>query len=337
VAFLFSKENKDNEKRMKKHLIPTTTYNEPIEFAKKQLEVFWLPDEINVEKDIQDILVNLTPSEKHGVIFSLKLFSLYETNAGSEFWGNRFKQIFQSAEFHRMASVFSMFELAVHAPFYNKINQLLHLDNEEFYLSYLNDPVLTNRMQFIDEYINHKDDAVALAVFSLVEGVILYSTFAYLKHFQSQGKNKMTNICRGLNFSVRDENLHATGGAWAFKHLTRGFTAEQIQSIKEQVINAANALVEHEDLISDKTFEQGEVSGITSHQCKQFSRSRVNECFKMLGFEKLFEVKYNPIAEGFYKSINDYSFNDFFSGQGKEYHRKWSEEGFDWNVQVGDK
>jgi ribonucleotide reductase beta subunit family protein with ferritin-like domain len=317
---------------MKKHLIPVTLNKEPIEFANKQLEVFWLPDEINVEKDIMDILVNLTPAEKHGVIFSLKLFSLYETNLGSEFWGGRFKKIFPSADFHRMASVFSMFELAVHAPFYNKINQLLHLDNEEFYLSYLDDAVLRDRMKFIEDYIEHEDDAVALAVFSMVEGVILYSTFAYLKHFQSQGKNKITNICRGLDFSVRDENLHATGGAWSFRHLTRDYSEEQKQKIKEEVQRAATMLIEHEDLIIDKTFSLGEIKGITAHQCKSFTRSRVNECFKMLGFEKFYEVKYNPIAEGFYKSINDYTFNDFFSGQGKEYHRNWSEEGFNWNT-----
>jgi ribonucleoside-diphosphate reductase beta chain len=93
-----------------------------------------LPEEVNVEKDIQDVLVNFTPAERHGVITALKLFSLYETHAGDEWWGGRFKEMFDGAEWHRMAATFAMFELAVHGPFYNKINQLLHLDDENFYL-----------------------------------------------------------------------------------------------------------------------------------------------------------------------------------------------------------
>ena len=59
-------------------------YPEAIKFATEQLKIFWLPDEIKVEKDVQDILVNMTPAEKHGVITTLKLFSLYELFAGSE-------------------------------------------------------------------------------------------------------------------------------------------------------------------------------------------------------------------------------------------------------------
>ena len=38
------------------HLIPVQTYKEPVEVADKQLKIFWLPDEVNVEKDVQDIL-----------------------------------------------------------------------------------------------------------------------------------------------------------------------------------------------------------------------------------------------------------------------------------------
>jgi ribonucleoside-diphosphate reductase beta chain len=49
-----------------------------------------------------------------------------------------------------------------------------------------------------------------------------------------------------------------------------------------------------------------------------------------LGYEKLFEVKYNPIADWFYDGINGYSFNDFFSGIGNQYHREWDASEFVW-------
>ena len=37
---------------IEKHLLPVEEFQEPIDFATQQLSVFWLPDEIKVEKDI---------------------------------------------------------------------------------------------------------------------------------------------------------------------------------------------------------------------------------------------------------------------------------------------
>jgi len=319
---------------MKNYLLPIAVQKEPIEFADQQLKVFWLSDEIKVEKDVQDVLVNFTEAEKHAVITTLKLFSIYETHAGSEYWGSRFKQMFDSAEFHRMASVFSMFELAVHAPFYNKINELLHINTPEFYLSYLDNPVLKERVEHIGEIIDHEDDLVSLAAFSMVEGVILYSSFAFLKHYQSQGKNKLLNIVRGINFSVRDENLHSLGGAWAFKHklgqLGNKATPEYKQNIEAKVREVGRKIYEHEQQIISMLFEKGKIENITAHQLECFVQSRVNECLKQLGFDKEYEVTYNPVQSWFYKGINDYTFNDFFSGVGNNYHRNWDETAFTW-------
>jgi ribonucleotide reductase beta subunit family protein with ferritin-like domain len=81
--------------------------------------------------------------------------------------------------------------------------------------------------------VNHENDAVAIAAFSLIEGVILYSSFAFLKHYQSQGKNKLANVVRGINFSVRDENLHSLAGAWAFKLKVQELNEEELGLVEK--------------------------------------------------------------------------------------------------------
>jgi ribonucleotide reductase beta subunit family protein with ferritin-like domain len=323
-----------DEHRLKRSLIPIETYKEPTEFANKQLHIMWFPDEIKVEKDIQDVLTNFTPAEKHGVITTLKLFSLYELFVGDEFWGTRFVKMFPEPEFHKMASVFSMTELAVHAPFYKKINELLHIDNEQFYTSYVQDSALKERIEFIDDTSKTADDMYALGVFSMVEGAILYSNFAYLKHFQSQGKNKLNNVVRGLNFSLRDEFLHFTASSWAFKLkiATGNFSQEYLDELKTKIVEAANKLYEHECRIIEMIFEKGPIDGITKTQLEHFVQSRINECLIGMGYEKIFVVKYNPIAEWFYKAISDYQFNDFFAGVGNQYQRDWDELGFTWET-----
>jgi len=311
----------------------TTKYPQAVDFAKQQLDIFWHPDEIAVEKDIHDMRVNLSVAEKHGVITVLKLFTMYELIAGGEYWGERVMKDFPRPDIQRMASAFSFFELNVHAPFYNKINELLGLASEEFYTEYTRDETLKSRMEFIDEYVNHDDPLTSLGVFSMVEGAVLYSSFAFLKHFQNQGKNLMVNINAGINFSVRDENLHSMGGAWLYRKLKSEMKLDKrsINPLEKRIISAAYKIFDHEERIVDMIFEEGRIKGITELQMKNFVKSRINLCLQNLEIDPIFEVDYNPIAEWFYKNINGGKLNDFFYSLGSEYNRDWNESEFCWH------
>lgn len=302
-------------------------------FTDNQLSIFWPPTEPKVEKDIQDILINMTEAEKHGVLTVLRLFSLYELKAGEEYWGNRFNKMFPDRiEYIKMANAFSFFETNIHLPFYNRINELLHVNTDEYYSSYVNDPILKSRIDFISEVIDHPNDLYSLAVFSMVEGVILYSSFAFLKHFQSKGKNKMLNVVRGINFSVRDENLHSMGGAYAFKEKLEeaNLTREEFTKLEEVIYAAAKTLCEHEYRINAMVFEKGHIDGYTEVQANHFVESRVNLVLNQLGLKNLYVVNWNPISDWFYDGITGFQFNDFFSGVGASYSRKWSETAFEW-------
>ena len=54
----------------------TMDYPTAIEYSQKQASIFWLPDEIEVEKDLHDMKTNFTEAEYHGVISTLKLFTI---------------------------------------------------------------------------------------------------------------------------------------------------------------------------------------------------------------------------------------------------------------------
>lgn len=321
-------------------LTPTRSYvphyPDAIRFCEQAEQIFWTANEINVEKDKQDMLVNMTEAERHGVITTLKLFTLYELIAGNEYWLGRIKEGFPRPEIQRMCSLFGMYELNVHAPFYNKLNQVLGLDNDEFYLGYVNDPILADRINFIDQLVNNDDLLVSLGCFSLIEGAVLYSSFAFLKHFQSQGKNKLLNVVRGINFSLRDENLHATAGAWLYRTLrdeqlkALPSTRVHIENAAQSILEASKAVYEHEARIVDMIFEKGEIEGITSEQMKKFVQSRINLCLSQLGLPQAFEVLNDSISGWFYDTINSVSFNDFFTGVGSSYNRNWKQEGFTW-------
>lgn len=313
----------------------TVDYPEACEFTDQQAAVFWPHFEVKVHKDKQDILVNMTESESHGTITTLKLFSKYEAIIGNEFWINFVMKKFpRPADIQPMAAMFGAMELAVHQKFYSTLNEELGLATDEFYNQYLEDEDLTARVEFLEDTLASKDDLRALGCFTFGEGAILYSSFAFLKHFQSQGKNKLLNVVSGINFSARDENLHSEAAAWLFRtlfkekketgHIDQGFEDE----LKKDIYLAAETVMGHEKAIIKKIFEKGRIEGITETQLEYFAQSRINLCLRNLGYENLYKVDYNPVAEWFYKGINGYSMIDFFNSQGNQYVRDWDSEGF---------
>ncbi len=162
-----------------------------------------------------------------------------------------------------------------------------------------------------------------------MEGAVLYSSFSFFKHFQSQGKNSLMNVCRGINFSVRDENIHAEAGAWLFKTLLAEGYATNHDLLRERLYAAAAAIYEHEKRIIEMIFDHGDIPGLDKEDMKTFIKSRINLCLNNLGYkDKAFEVNENPIADWFYLGINGYQLADFFTGVGSEYQRNRSSHDF---------
>lgn len=305
--------------------------------ADSMLHAVWFQDELTVEKDKQCVLSILTPAQRHGVLYTLKLFSHYEVKAGTDFWRNRFTKIMKGPEFARLSSVYSMQELAIHKPFYQKINEVLGIDTNEFYSSYVEDPVLVDRMSCIDGVLNHKNDLVAMGGFSMVEGGILYSNFAYLKSFSANGFNLIPTICRGINFSIAEESSHQSTSAQCFRMLTAHAKEDGVyghlygseEEVHRTLRQLGHKIYEHEAAIIDRTLALGEVEVTTGADLRVFVQSRINYCLQDLGVDPIFNTEQdNPIGDWFYDNTRGYKSNDFFAGIGAEYVRNWDEESF---------
>ena len=259
-----------------------------------------------MEKDIHDLKTNLTEAELHGVTTVLKLFTLYELHVGNEYWLDYVRKTFPRPEIQRMASLFGMFELNVHAPFYDKLNEVMGLKTDEFYSSYTKDKTLADRMAWVERQFKVDDPLLITAMGSITEGAILYSNFAFLKHFQAEGKNKLMNMTAGINFSVRDENLHSEAGAWLYKQLLKEEQpdADRMGKVLTKIKRTCRQIYEHESRIIDMIFEKGNIKGITDIQMKNFIQSRLNLCLEQLNIPTMFSVEYDPISSWFYKNIN---------------------------------
>lgn len=315
----------------------TIDYPEAVDFMDKQQGIFWPHYEVKVAKDKQDILVNMTEAERHGTIEVLRLFTKYEVIIGNEFWINWVMKKFpRPADILPMAAMFGSMELSVHQKFYSRLNEELGLATDEFYESYKEDEELKARIEYLEKALEGDDELKALGSFTFGEGAILYTSFAYLKHFQSQGKNKLLNVVSGINFSARDEHLHSEAAAWLFRTLRKEgleagyYTQEYLKEVDDYIYSAAKEVLEHEKVIIRKIFSKGKIEGITEKQLENFAMSRIDLCLKNLGLNAVFKVEYNPVGSWFYSGINGYMAQDFFSSQGNQYVRDWSAIGFKW-------
>lgn len=303
-------------------------YPEIAKIADQQMHIFWPWDEPAVENDTQDLRVHMSEADRYGLIEVLKLFTIYELRVGSDYWINRVARIFQRPEFQRLATMASCVEFNSHAPFYNRINEILYLDNEEFYSEWKHQEALSARMEFISQAVADPDDAKSIAAFSFIEGAVLYSNFAYIKHFQAQKyrKNLAKNVCRGVDLSVGDENLHSVAGAAIFNILCNENPGTR-NVLRNDIYKMAQTVLEHEQAILDIVFEH-KPTGITKESLLEFVKHRINLCLEQLGYGALYEVKDTTVQEWFYENINAYKLHDFFTGSGSEYTLKWKKGGF---------
>jgi len=321
-----------------KKTIPTYDYPAAVQAAEAQAEIFWLPTEPKVEKDLHCIKTELSEARLHGVMTGLKLFTLYEQSAGIEYWSGRFLRIFPRPDFRRMALSFANVEVNIHSPFYQRIDELLGLNTDEFYSSFTEDKVLAERMQFLDDAISDKSDLKSVAVFSMVEGSILYSTFAYLMSYNAIGNKQLKNVHAGLTFSVKDENLHSEGGAWAFRTLLSEklelglMTENEVMLLKHEIQDAATQIYIHESKIIDMIYALGDDHPVTADDLRSFVRHRINVCLGQLDMEPIFAVAKSPIENWFYKMIGGDVQHDFFVKIGSAYNRNWSKTNFLWTI-----
>lgn len=319
---------------------PTTSlkvcYPEAHYFQDLQQKGFWTANEVNLEKDIQPILTETTEAERHGILTVLKLFTLYELRA-DEFWSGNIKKMFPRPEIQELAALNGAVELSVHRRVYDKLNQLLHVSNDEFYEAYKQHPAMKERMDFLDHYLENGSDLEQIAAFCFAEGAVLFSSFAFLMSFRANGNNKLPNIGLAVRFSARDEDCHNQASSWLFRTLRKELEElnEDTSAVNETIYQMAAKVREHEHMLVDEIFAKGKIDGITSHQMKNFVDSRIDVVLKRMGLNKIYNVKYNPIAEWFDKIVESVQYVDFFAGMGASYSRGWDMNGFVWETQVG--
>jgi ribonucleoside-diphosphate reductase beta chain len=229
-----------------------------------------------------------------------------------------------------MAMMFGSQE-TVHAVAYSYLNETLKLEDYE---AFLHEPATANRFDNLVSYSGSDRTSIArsLAVFSaFAEGVSLYSAFAVLYSFQL--RNLLKGIGQQMKWSVRDESLHSKMGCQLFRHMCEE-DKTLLGSCREDVIKAAETMVELEVKYIDKMFEMGDIEGISANDLKQFIKKRANEKLVELGYVDLgsyfaYDAKASSNLDWFYHLTGGVTHTDFFAIRPTDYSKAGENEDYE--------
>lgn len=301
-------------------------YEQAYKYWELQQQSHWLHTEIAMGSDINDWKTSLSDTERHVVGQILKGFTQSEVFI-QEYWSQMVSKWFKKPEIQMMSAAFASME-SVHAVSYAYLNQSLGLED---FSAFLHEPTAKAK---IDRLITTKgkskeEIARSLAIFSAFnEGVNLFSSFAILLNFSRF--NKMKGLGQIIAFSIKDESLHSEAGCWLFRTLISEFPEIWNDELKKNIYDAARTTIELEDAFIDKTFELGDVEGLTSKDVKALIRHRCNTKLNDLGLKKHYkniDKEALKRMEWFDVLSSGTAHSDFFASRVSDY----SKGQFDWS------
>jgi len=296
----------------------------------------WRWNQTHIDNDYQDLTTKLTDQELHGVKEVLRLFTLYETEIGENYWQGIIGKIFPHPEIKMMCARFAYEEFGVHARAYAAINDVLGELDKEHMTSWKQNPNLVKRMKFISnaamipKNYNALDVLKSISAFILIEGAVLSSSFSFIKHFKSNGKNLLNGIVEAINYSLIEEKRHYGIGSLLFKTLKEQsqLTKEENDELVKHVLNLVEKTTEHEGIIIESIFSKGRINGITNNQIRNFVN---NQCVRLLD---MMEIEHNrkflptEIENWYWANIGGLKMNDFFATQSTAYSHSWTKGKF---------
>ena len=295
----------------------------------KQAQAFWLHTEISMQSDIKNWNEELNDKEKNLVGNILLGFAQTEC-AVSDYWTQKVVGWFPKHEIQQMAMMFGSQE-TIHAVAYSYLNETLKLENYE---AFLHEPATADRFDNLVAYNGNNSIGIgkSLAIFSaFAEGVSLYSAFAVLYSFQL--RNLLKGIGQQMKWSVRDESLHSKMGCKLFRHMCEEDNS-LLSECREDIIAAAETMVNLEEKYINKMFEMGDVEGIKSYDLKQFIKKRTNEKLVELGYVDLgsyfaYDTKAATNLDWFYHLTGGVTHTDFFATRPTDYSKAGEGEDFE--------
>ena len=291
-------------------------YDWAFEAYKKQQQMHWLPDEVNLHDDIRDYREKLTVENRRLIDNIFRFFTQADVDVAGGY-AEHFLPTFKQPEVRMMLSAFAAME-AVHMEAYSLLLETLGKDIE-VYQEFMQIQEMHEKHEYLSNF-NMEDEheiAKTLAVYSgFTEGVQLFSSFAILLNFPRH--NLMKGMGQIVTWSVRDESLHVESMSKLFRAFIEENPSIWNDKLKYDIYCAAERVVELENNFIDTCFEKAEIPDLTKEDVKEYIRFIAGRRLLGLGLKNIFNTKVNPLPWIDYQ-LNAVEHTNFFENRATEY------------------
>jgi ribonucleoside-diphosphate reductase subunit M2 len=275
---------------------------------KKQVDCFWRPEEVDLNKDINHWKI-LNDDERHFISMVLAFFASSD-GIVLENLAVRFMSDVKLAE----ARAFYGFQIAmegIHSETYSLLIDTLIKDSDEkdkLFNSIDNFPCIKKKADWATKWIGDKKSnfATRLVAFACVEGIFFSGAFCSIFWLKTRGL--MDGVCFSNELISRDEALHTEFAILLYSRLDQKLSKKKIQEI---VKNAVEIEIE---FICDAL--PCRLIGMNSDLMSDYIKFVADRLVIQLGSEKIYNVS-NPFQ--FMELISVESKTNFFEKRVSEY------------------
>jgi ribonucleotide reductase beta subunit family protein with ferritin-like domain len=298
--------------------------NEIWKMYKKQVDCFWVVQEVDTSKDLMD-WQKLSDDERHFISMVLAFFSSSD-GIVLENLGVRFMTDVQLAE----ARAFYGFQIAmenVHSEMYSTLIDTYIKDSDErdkLFNAIENYPCIAKKANWAKKWItdNRSSFASRLVAFAVVEGIFFSSAFASIYWIKKRG------LMPGLTFSneliSRDEALHTEFAVLLYSKLQRKLSKKRIHDIIQEAVSIEKEFIT--EAIPCRMI------GMNAKMMIQYIEFVADRLCSQLGYDKIYNST-NPFD--FMELISIESKVNFFERTNSEYslaNKKIDTDVFEFNA-----
>ena len=261
-------------------------YNDVWQMYKTAQSVFWVPNEVDLTKDLNDWDNVLNENEKSFILNVLAFFSSSDSIV-NENLAARFLNEIQVPE----AKAFYGFQIAmevIHQEMYSLMIDTYVKDTQQknkLFDSIFTVPTIAKKADWAIRWINDNESSFAtrLIAFAIVEGIFFSSAFASIYWLKERGL--MPGLCLSNEFISRDEGLHCEFAILLYSYIKNKLSQEDVHQIVKEATEIECEFVQ--DSLQVKLI------GMNSDLMCDYVRFCSDRLLQQLGYEKLYGVA-NP-------------------------------------------
>jgi ribonucleoside-diphosphate reductase beta chain len=289
----------------------------PIEYAdiwakyKQHMSVFWIPEEVDLSKDLADWQNKLTDNERHFIKYVLAFFAASD-GIVQENLALRFMREVQVPEARFFYSCQTLME-SVHSETYSLLIDT-YIENKQEKLDTLHAiqtiPCIAKKAEWALQWIESKEASFAtrLLAFAVVEGIFFSGAFCSIFWLKQRGL--MPGLTVSNELISRDEGLHCEFACLLYSKLQNKLTKQDAHKIIREAVKIEKQFI-------TKALPC-ELIGMNSKLMAEYIEFVADRLSLQLGYPKLYHAK-NPFD--FMERISLESKDNFFEKRVTTYQK----------------